>query len=374
MSYFVGITSLSKRPFGGLSVEQDITISGEHENVYSDFLYRYNYESLVGEEAYDILKVIEIINEVTVYRYFLVRRNGRALALVKRVIDPSSEPKNQAYVYSTSMLLSKGYFRRVFPLKAAWGYEELKGSLGEVFTPILFTEKDRDSPSVVNNILNNKNKLGWLDLVTVQGWFSVKTITSLDFTPPPHAGWELEGAFITEVSVEMDKPVSLDVEKAFKENYVNYGNVYNSLFSKMSESISKWIACCNLADFKATLSLRRDNDYTDKYFYIDSYFYYDPFNGCVNDVESLEREDCQNACAVVNNISDTIMSALFSASIPIDSIRNITIYRQINDLVYIFFNTDSDKDNGRIVLDFSKHLLVHYGFVDLPMEQKNLFQ
>lgn len=374
ISYYVGISSLGKRPLGGLGVEDELQISRpeivDDSNV--DFLYQYSYRELVKENFHDILKVSEINDNNVIDRYFIVTTDGNAMLLAKRTVNGVNEkPKNSSFVYALDRLMSKGCRHRALPLKAEWSEEDYLNSLGELFTPVVFNYNDRHSSTVITEIINQKESIGWLDALAIQGWFSVRALYNLNLNPPPHAGWEIQGSNIKELYLETHRPSMLAVKSTLANSYKSgfgFQRPGKSDLDILGEEICRWLSYSNLTDFKAELKLIRVEANSPVVFDIKTLDFYDPFNGDLKEaLSNLDMAEYSSECAIVNNISDLVLACLSNNNFNLDLIKNMVIYRQLNDMVYIVFNAGLELEHSDyLVFDFAKHLIVHYGLSDVP--------
>lgn len=324
----------------------------------NDWVYPLSLSDLTGSKEFDIYRVIEFTNtRCVIKRYFLVRPNGMAIALAKTSSDPDRITICQSYIYSIDVLLSAQYRRRVFPLYALTDkdYKHLTGSL---YTPVLPSLSMRRDPMVYlsAHMLSRhheaaREEVRWLDKVAIQGWFPLDVLTTLDVRPFGNAGFSIESAFLDEIKTHLERESTLALPEGGKtKTFLPF-----ALTEKIAES--------PLHEFKATY--RVDGDYR-LVLHDDDIVIYDPFSGDIHPLEELcEYPDAERTDLL--EMGRRVLDYLLDDGVTIHQVLEITIYRCLNDLVYIVLNMGEPHVPFLCIeMDLAKHLFVHYGYVDIP--------
>lgn len=359
-SYFTNIRSLKKRPLGGLTVGGGRHVgSGLTDQFIDDWIYDYSYWDMMGTEDsdYDILKITSMISGTQIDRYFYINNLGKALFLCRRVICPDEPSTNQSYVIGTDRLLCRNYKSRVYPLVTRNGKHDYVKHSNDIFTPILFTPDSVHALIPYIAWIPERSNLQspimeWIDSISIQGWFPISVLLSLHIEEPCHSGWSIEGAFYDEISKYLREslPISLVEEVRFSDDLANL--VGNS----------------SLHDFKICISVDF-LEHPECIDLIETFSFYNPELGEI--FELNERDDEIGNTIEIERVQNFIIKSkhYLSTEIKSKSADKIIIYRCLNDFVYvILINSYHNCAVSHMVLDFSKHLLVHYGFVDIPTQ------
>lgn len=356
MNGFVGAKSFKSRPIFGIALEVPCPSTWNRPEGMDpdDWVYSYSYNDLIGSgDDYDIVKVIELEDGDILERYFLINHLNMAIALARRTISKGSWVNCSTYIYSMDKLLTANRHPRAYAFKSQLGPDEYLKHLGDILTPVLPTYASTKTFRALTATSSDEN-IYWLDKVAIQGWFPVEILDSLYQLSLP-IGWDIDASHLLDMSKDMSEERGLGIDD-YSENL----NVFR-------EKAAEHLHTSPLLDFKAIVEVcltdRREFRGETK-----SLIYYDPLSGKVIDLDTVEdREAKTNEYAMVNLMTEALMEALASDGVDASLIKTITIYRCLNDIVMFSINADDpDLPFDRVLMDYGKHLFVHYGLVQIP--------
>lgn len=341
-SFFTTVMRIDSNLIDRQTIEPSVSVN--HNYNYDEWLYAYNYKQLVSPED-KVYKVVEVVSPDTSYRnvsvverYFVVNPAGYAAAIARRIISPDNVI-NQSYVYSNAIVLSRYYNNRPHALVSKCGYACYRESIGDIFTPHV---KDFRSLLTTKTFKSTEQYINWLDLVALQGWFPAATLYNIQVEEPSIIGWSIpDGSFAEEIVANNDACKMIAADTA-----ISPAN---------REALAGIALEIPLHDFKAVIKMHP----VSSQIRLEGY---DPLTGEMFTDQQLDRD----ILACIESQLDILTAYTISLNVNISE-DVLTIYKSMNDLLYIYINLDHPIDQPQgVVIDLTKHLFVHYGFVDIP--------